>query len=392
MFRTIVKITVQQFPTIAFPERNQVLNFDFVNYYEGSDGWRDLTNKGKLRIPKNLYYRDAAGKLKPLYGTNVNVGGFSPGVPLILRGDAVKMEAGYKYFNSAKREVTDISTVFQGYVSNVNSKIPIEVDLEDNMWKLKQLPVATKTFTKNDSLEDILKFITAGSGFTVNALTQTTFGTFSIGNETAAQVLQRLRKEYHFESYFRGNELRSGSIVYVPSEAVTQNFIFQENIISDDLEYKRKDDIVLSAVARNTITVLTGKHTKDGHAKTKRTRLEVLVTLRNGIKTIKEIKKGETLPANTEGERRTLFFPGATTVEQLGVLAYDELTKYYYTGLRGKFTTFGIPFVKFGDNALIQDKKLPERDGLYKIKSVKYYGGYDDGIRQEIELDYRVIG
>lgn len=389
MFRCVTNITITQFPTTAFPDRDKVLHFDFVNTFEASDSWRDMTNKGKILIPKNLYYRDEAGKLLPLYGKNVNIGGFSAAVPLVLRGDAVTIEAGYKYFNNANREITDTSILFTGYVSKVLSKIPIELELEDNMWKLKQLPVGTKTFTKNDTLGDILKFILKGTNFTVNALTSTNFGTFAVGNETAAQVLQRLQKEYHFESYFRGTELRCGAIIYIPEEAKTQNFIFQENVISDELEYKRKDDIVLSAVARNTITELSGKTTKDGKAKTKKTRLEVLVTLRNDIRTIRVIKKGDVVPANDEGERRTLFFPGAITTAQLADLAFAELTKYYYTGLRGKFTTFGIPYVQQGDNAFIRDPKLPERDGTYKIKAVNYTGGVE-GLRQEIELDYKI--
>ena len=114
-----------------------------------------------------------------------------------------------------------------------------------------------------------------------------------------------------------------------------------------------------------------------------------MVTLKNGVKTIKQINKGEVIPENTEGERRTLFYPGATTIHQLADLAFNELIKYYYTGLRGKFTTFGIPFVQQGDIANIQDPILPERNGQFKIKEVKYTGGMD-GLRQEISLDFKI--
>lgn len=398
MFRVISNITISQQPSTAFPNRKTVINLDFCNSYEASDSWRDLTNNGKLIIPKNLYFRDQFGKLRPLAGTNVNVGGFSSNDPLVLRGDKVSIVSGYKYFatKNAARETTNTNTIFTGYISKVGSKIPIEMQLEDNMWLLKQTPVDTQTFKKTDNLSTILKALVDkcnsiyNTNFTVNALTETTFGSFIIGNETACQVLQRLQKTYGFESYFRGNELRCGSLIYIPSEAVTKNFVFQRDILPDDeLEYVRKDDLTLSAIARNTLTETTGKLTKDGQAKTKKVRIEVLVTLRNGKQVIKEIKRGDKVATNNEGERRTLFFPGAKTVDELGKLALAELVKYYYTGLKGSFTTFGLPFMRQGDNANIIDNILPERQGLYRIKKVEYSGGVS-GLRQKIFLDFKI--
>jgi hypothetical protein len=389
MLRCVTNITITQQPSLTWPNRKTVLGFDFVNTYECSDNWRDLTNKGKLIIPKNLYFRDATGKLRPLHGTNINVGGFSSNAPLLLRGDQVTIVAGYKYVNAAGQQITNTSTLFAGYISKVGSKTPIECEIEDNMWLLKQTPVASHTFSKTDSLTTILKYILQGTQFTVNALTNTTFGAFTVGNETACQVLQRLQKTFGFESYFRGNELRSGVLIYIPGEGLTQNFFFQQNIISDELEYVRKDDITLSAVAHNTITEETGKLTKTGLAKTKRVRLEVLVTLKNGVKTVRQINHGDVVPPNNEGERRTLFYPGATTVSQLANLAFAEIEKYYYTGLRGTFTSFGIPFVRQGDIANIQDPILPERNGQYMIKEVEYSGGVE-GMRQKIHLDFKL--
>jgi hypothetical protein len=224
--------------------------------------------------------------------------------------------------------------------------------------------------------------------FKVKALTKTTFVGFTIGNETAAQVLQRLQQTYGFESYFRGNELRCGVLIYLPEEAREEVFAFQTNIIDDELEYARKDDIVLSAIAHNTITESNGT-TKDGEPKTKKKRLEVLVTIKNDKRIDKIIEQGQPVPENVEGERRTFFFPGAKTVQELADLAYNQLIRYYYTGFKGKFTTFGIPYVRQGDNAIIKDPILPERDGKYKIKKVDYTGGVN-GLRQEIHLDFKI--
>jgi hypothetical protein len=395
MYRVVSNITIIQQPTKDFPTRNKTLHFDFAHEFEANDSWRNLTNTGKIIIPKKLYYRDANNKLQPLDGTLVNIGGFSSTPPLLLRGDVVTIDWGYKYFKGG-HEVLESSNdglpLFSGYISQVTAKKPIEFLVEDNMWKLKQIPAPTHTFATTDTLESILKFLLQGTNFTVQTTTQTTFGLFKIGNETVAEVLARLRKAYRFEFFFRGNTLFGGSLIYSLLTPKTRVFTFQNNIISDELEYRRKDDITLSAVAQNSIEEETGKTNRQGVAKTKKVRLEVLVTFQNGSDTPTNfIKiKGIDYPPNTGGERRTLFFPGAKSIAELEQLAADELRKYYYTGFKGKFTTFGLPFVRMGDNVQLVDTILPERNGTYKVRSVEYTGGMG-GLRQNIELDYKII-
>ena len=398
MFRVVTHVTVQQTTQLdGKPARNKLLDFDFVHSLECTDSWRDFTNEGKVVVPKNLYVKNASGKLVPLYGTNINVGGFTDS-PLLMRGDKVTMNFGYRYFTDG-REILETTEdkingthLFEGYISEVTSKKPVEFKVEDNFWKLKQLPAPIKTFSKTDTLEDIITYLLKGTGFTVNSMTKTTLGEFRVGNETVAEVLGRLRKTFHFESYFRGNELRCGSIIYIPSEAKTHTIEFQNNIISDDLQYRRKDDIVLSIVASNKIEEETGETTKDGKPKTKYNRIECLVTMRNGsdTPTVFIKKKGEDYPPNTGGERMTMPYPFAKTVDELAELATAEIKKYYYTGFKGKFTTFGIPYVRMGDNVKLIDKLLPERDGLYKVRSVEYSAGVG-GIRQIVQLDYKII-
>lgn len=391
MLRPVTIITFQQQPNSAYPQRNKKLLFNFVHEFECGESWADLTNKAKIILPKKVYVRDETGKAISLSGNNVNIGGFSSNAPLFLRGDSVKIEAGYRYFDKQRKDSIRTSVFFQGYISNVKSKMPMELECEDNMWKLKQIPVKPKTYKETDSLEDILRDMLKGTEFTVNALTSTTFGSFRTENETVCEVLARLRRDYHFESYFRGNELRCGSFVYIENEAQTHTFTFQVNIISDDLEYKRKDDINLSAIAYSINKKELETTTKDGQKKTKKERLEVLVTIRNGefVSSVKSPGKPADFAPNTAGERRTLYFWDVKDANTLIQLATDELKKYYYTGMRGKFTVFGLPFVRMGDNVKLVDPVLPERNGTYKVKSTRYSGGIN-GLRQEIELDYKI--
>jgi hypothetical protein len=393
LLRCVFNITFTQQPTEAFPSRKKKLIFNFVNKFEATDSWQDLTNTAKITLPKNIYVRDESGRLISLAGTNMNIGGFID-APLFLRGDKVTIESGYRFFDLQGNDKLQTSIFFEGYISKVSSKKPFVVECEDNMWKLKQITAPNKTYKATDTLEDILRDLLKGTGFTVNALTKTTFGAFRTQNETVCEVLARLKKDYHFESYFRGNELRSGALVYVEQDALDdglKKFEFQKNIIDDKLEYRRKDDITLSAVAYSINKKELTTTTKDGHTKTKHERLEVLVTTRAGkfVSSVKPQGQKADFAPSTAGERRTLYFWDVKDSATLIKLATQELQKYYYTGLKGKFTTFGLPFVRQGDNVEITDPLLPERNGRYKVKAVEYSGG-TEGLRQEIELDFKI--
>ena len=397
MFRNVTYIKIEQQPSFDWPKRTTVLNFDFVTHFEANDTWRDLTLKGKITLPKNLYFKDENNKLQPLNGTNINIGGFSSSAPLFLRGDKVTITAGYKYFNKDHREIEETAQYFSGYITKVGSKKPIELELENNMWILKQTPVAVHTFTKADTLEHIMRTLISevkGTPFTVKAFGETTFGAFSTGHESIGEVLHRLQKTYGFEFYFVGNELRGGILIYNYNNIVKENFHFQQNIISDELEYSRLDDINLSALAHNTIEEDNGLCV-DGSRKTKKVRLEVLITIKHRPTanelpyTIREIKKGEVRPENTDGTRVDYHYITETTIAGLAARAYDALKKYNYEGFRGGFTTFGLPFMKQGDTAIIVDDILPERNGSYRVRSVEYTGGID-GLRQIIKLDFKL--
>ena len=156
------------------------------------------------------------------------------------------------------------------------------------------------------------------------------------------------------------------------------------------MAYRRKDDIIMSILACNKIDENPGGSTSDGALKRKHKRIEVLVTMRNGSDkpTVFIKKQGEELPENT-GERLVLTYPGAKDVKELAALAIIELKKYYYTGFKGTFAAFGLPLVVVGDNVNLVSPLLPERNGKYKVRSVKYDGGVN-GLRQEIELDYKL--
>jgi hypothetical protein len=404
MFTVLSKITFIQQPSASFPARNKTIVYNFCHEYKCSSSWRDLTDDGEITLPKNVYYLDENGNKVSASGTNVNIGGFGSTTPLFLCGDKVIMEWGYAYYDKTGNEVAPMAEIFRGYISQVTSKKPFVLKVQDNMYILKKHQAqggnnnffAGGKYTAESMLQEMIN--NAGLSFTVNTTTETNIGDFRVQSLTIAQVLEELQRLYHFEAYFKGDELRIGSWIYLDSDAGNPpywKFKFQNNILSDpepDLEYRRKDDIILSAVAKNTIEENTGKTTRDGQMKTKRVKLEVLVTFENGSDTPKYFvaSKDNPIPANEGGERRTFFFLGAKTVEDLEQMATDQLKKYYYTGFKGKFTTFGMPLIEFGNNIDLIDDLLPERNGRYKVKSVERTGGVG-GLRQTIELDYLIM-
>lgn len=398
LYRCVTRINIQQItPSTTGFKRDKLLLFDFVSSFTANNNWIDLTNQANVIIPKNISVRDKNGKLFPLGGNNQAVGGFDVDTPLFLKGDAITINFGYIYPNKLNTDFLDIAKdpIFTGYISKVISKKPIELECEDNMWKLKQIPAQggeNGLFRSSKyTWEQILKELLQGTGFTVNALTSTNIGDFRLNDyETVAQVIERVRKDYHLEAYFRGNELRTGAKVYIDSEAVDSTFKFQQNIISDELEYMRKDDLILSAICYSINEFELAGTTKRGKAKTTTKRLEILVyTDRTGVFKFLQKTEGTDFPPNIQGERRTFYFSNIKNVNELFEKGKDQLKKYYYTGFKGKFTVFGIPYVKLGDNVNLLDDKLPERNGKYKVRGVEYSGGYM-GHRQVITLDYLI--
>ena len=304
MYRVRTNINIEQIPKDEFPTRKSKIKLDFCTAYEWNSSWENFTDKGTLTFPKNLFYKDANNALSTLNGTKVNIGGFN-GEPLIMRGDKISLASGYQYRKEAlTKDVVEMATIFEGYVSKVYSSIPIKLDIEDNMWLLKQTAMPNKTFTTKDNVEDILKYIIDTVNekhkvkFTYYDDAKTNIGNIIVGNETAAQLLNRIGKLYGLRAYFRGTELRCGVFINIEKESQTQTFILngtKANVLADgqELEYRRKDDVVLSAIAHNTIEEeVKGKKNKDGSSKSKHKRLEVLVTLKNGEWEYNEIKQG----------------------------------------------------------------------------------------------------
>lgn len=393
----VSKITITQMPSGTYPNRLGNFTIDFLNEVEIESSWKNLTDTAKIIMPKNVYVKTDTGN-KAWTDTNVYAGSSAP---LFLRGDKITIDLGYTYVNQKGALVTETNREFTGFITKINPKIPIEIDCEDNMWLLKQAQCPNMVFpaasyntvsiikyllknatpgVDNPYLSDvILPTISAFNvvdGVGASESVTTSVGDFRTQNETIGQVLNRLRKDYKLECFFRGNNLFVSGIVYYPSDYLNNGAItstaydFEQNIIRNDMIYSRTDDVRLGIKAYSVNKVKLTTLNSAGNAKTKQSRLETFV-------------------GDPDGEIRTQYFWDVKDIPTLKALAAQRLNKLKYEGWKGKFTSLGLPMVQHGHAVSLNSKITPERNGIYLVKSVSTKFG-QNGFKRTIEPHLRI--
>ncbi len=258
----------------------------------------------------------------------------------IRTGDAVTIKLGYD---------GEFKFEWKGYVSSIKPTTPLEINCEDEMWKLKQVQVSHSW--ESIKLKDLLKFIAPQA--TINA-PEVELEPFRLDKVTKAQALAKLKEEYGLDVYFRGQTLYCG-LSYGDGNGNAQLHL-QKNVprISEQsgFEFKRKEDVRLKVKA---ISILPDN-----------TRVEVEV-------------------GDPDGEQRTMTFYNIKKEAELKRLALDRINKLKYDGYRGALRIFGWPVCTHGATAELLDDNYPERNSKVFIDSVKTSYG-SDGYRQEIEL------
>lgn len=413
MLSVIVKIQTEQQTPKEYPvERSKKYVIHFAQSYEVISSWQNMTDTAKLKLPKNVVIRDKNKRTFNLRDANKPLGASIDEIPpVFMKGDKITIDHGYWGLTPTgeqKLYMTGEGTtphLFEGYITGVKSGDLFELACEDNMWKLKQVSAIKKSW-KGVTIENMLKELLAGTGFKLPAeragrktvlevakSLKMKLGAYVTEKQSVAKVLEELRSSHHIEAYFRGDELRVGQPVYHDEEARTHHFFFngeKGNIISHNLEFKNREEEVLSAVAR-TLKESNVSTNHRGKPKKKTEKTEYLVTLLNRKFMVTEIAPGEKIPENLEGERRTYDFTANTEKETMIAVTKEKLQQHCYTGFAGHFVAFGMPFVRHGDNVTLTDPKQPERNGTYKVRAVTYKGG-TAGLRQEIHLDYKIPG
>lgn len=329
MLRLRKKITITQVPTDKNPLRNKVLYFPFINECRIGDSFDTLTGGATLVLPQNIKYQ------------NRNI--YEGSDPLVMRGDKVKIEAGY----FPKQKV-----LFEGYISKISNNIPIEIQCEDEMFLLKQKISPNLSF-EDVNLRTLMARVLVNTNQPFRAI-NANLGMVRIQEASIGKVLNTLRDKYGLYSFIRDGVLLVG-LPYYPDDAIEQTILFERQIIENNMQYLRSEDV----------------------------KVKVKGVLISGA-TQQEISVGDEM-----GDLRTVFqYSG--TLDELRRLCNSYLEQMNYTGWYGKFTTFLEPRMRHGDYVRLVSYKLPERNGTYLIKSVDTTFGINGG-RQIVELERRIL-
>lgn len=319
-------------------------NLDFVNEVEITSSWENLTDTARFIIPKKLIFKRGGQIVDDIVrGDN----------PIFNIGDPVTLSAWYENVNNiipAQR--------FQGYITEVKPKYPIEMMFSDEMYLLKQIKVG-KYSKKNLTLSALLDDILPGEFERITDDREIGYVRIKDPNTTVAMVLEHLKKTQGIISYFRNGTLISGFAYITENPGGAPNtwvFDAAKNIIDPDgLEYVKEDEYKIKL----TVVSIYPDNTKK-----------------------------ETTAGDDGGDSRTIYVYDVPE-SQLQSIADQELLKFKYEGFRGSFTTFIDPCIKHGDAVTIIDERITDRNDTYLVKSVTTTYGMGGG-RQIVELDRKI--
>jgi hypothetical protein len=301
--------------------------------------WRDLTDTAEIVLPRNLTYNEKRID------------------EVIKRTDQVTITLGHNGGNWV--------TEFEGYVREVEPNTPVVVYCEDEMMKLKR-GVVNKAWRKV-SLEEIVRFVVSVANPTHNYQFEIENATLSYvsRNRTAAQVLYDLR-DFGIHSYFRKvNGVQTLFCGFPYRRRFDQHILhMQKNVQQNNLKFRTSTEVGL--------------------------RVKAISNLPTGRKTIEFFPREE----DESAEQITINFGEISSDEnerrrQLRAFAEAEHNKYKIDGYRGDVVLWKIPYIKHGDQVIIQDALYPEREGNYLVDSTILESA-EPYVKRTVELGLKV--
>ena len=288
--------------------------------------WKELTDRCTITVPRNVRFFNKY-KVKEV---------FKPGDPVTVR-------LGYNGV---------LSEEFGGYVTSVSADMPIVIKCEDEMWKLKQLPVSFSA--KGTTLENLLKSICPG--YSVDTLEGVNLGGIRLVKTSVAKVLDKLKDEFGLYSYMKGKQLVCGKYYADDTTIKPVKFNMERNVVDNNLQYRNRDEVVLQI---------------------------------KGVSMLSGGKKLEYETGTPGGDRLELSYYNIKVMADLIKLVDADYLKRKSEGFDGSFTAFGTPRVQHGWKVDLSSTLYPDRTGMYYIEAVEKTFG-SDGYRQVIKLGDKV--
>ncbi len=292
---------------IAFPKnaRRQGFAIRRATSVHTEMSWEMLTNTAEITLPRNVKEFNVQDGIKRMF----------------QRGDEVTIDLGYDGKNVRK---------FTGYVTKVGGGWPVKLECEDEMWKLKMVPV---NMAYSGTLGGLLKAILP-SGITYEA-SDIKLEKLKLVKMTVASVLSWLKDQYGIYSYFVGKKLISGKIYLDNTDTV--NLDFNQNVKVNQLEYVRADEL----------------------------RIKVSVT------SVRPDGSKLTVTAGDEDGQESKFeYYGKHTEAELKAIAALNVERMKVDEYQGTCTLWGLPVIDHGLRASLRNRQFPEHDGKYFIDKV----------------------
>jgi len=334
---------------------SDLLSITYVCEVEITTSWELLTQTAKLEIPAKIF------KDNNQYS-----------ITQIQRGDAIQIWLGYVTDGINKKNAPSLTKRYQGYVTKIKPGYVVKLECEDEMWKLKQTALPGVLLPSPCTLSTLITWCQNQTGLTfkTNLSDTSDLGAIQISpGNSFADILEFIRNKYLFLAYFKNGTLVMNRVVQFVATN-TQTFIVQRNIIgADTLEYQNVLDVHLSIKFTTQISV--------NGAPDKKTTIYVFYNS-------KGVLTNSTIPPvgyNQIEHITSVAMPESQMISEAGQILKSQT----YTGYKGHIETFGEPVVNFGDLALIQDYRYPERTGTYLIRAVDVKFG-KQGYRQTVNI------
>ena len=207
----------------------------------------------------------------------------------------------------------DLILEFSGYITQVSADYPITIKLEDEMWRLKQIPVNFSS--KNEKLKSFVQKYVTDYPILIDA--EVPLGAINIKNKTLGEVFKKFQEDLSLYPFIRNGKL----VVAKPYSDVTDKipvFDLEKNCVSNDLNYLSKEERTVKVIAES---------------------------VQNFAKTEKKLKfeSGDPDPKTTINKTLSV-----TTLNDLQAEVRRIYDLYKKEGFDGSFTTFGTPSVQHG--------------------------------------------
>ena len=140
----------------------------------------------------------------------------------------------------------DLILEFSGYITQVSADYPITIKLEDEMWRLKQIPVNFSS--KNEKLKSFVQKYVTDYPILIDA--EVPLGAVNIKNKTLGEVFKKFQEDLSLYSFIRNGKL----VVAKPYSDVTDKipvFDLERNCVSNDLNYLSKEERTVKVVAES---------------------------------------------------------------------------------------------------------------------------------------------